>query len=213
MELLCPECLGELTTSDGRTARCTTHGGQYQILFCRAAPEAENRASDGETILAGVAGDPPPPAGMGVPCTNHPEIGAVHRCLTCGAPICGTCAFKFPGAVVVCPACAASPKSTFSPKRRNYLVASFVCAALATAFMAAVFAGAFAGTVHNESDAEALGMLMMVVILGTTIPGIALAVSARPPGRPAPLAVWVASIWNIAMLAGWLLLCLIGNLR
>ena len=35
MDMLCPECMGSLVSSDGQTAVCSTHGGRYQVLFSR----------------------------------------------------------------------------------------------------------------------------------------------------------------------------------
>ncbi len=213
MELVCPECMGPLATTDGKTARCTIHGGRYEILFSRSTPVADGRAAARE---AWSPSDPwtepvsPARASLGVPCIKHPAVDAMHRCRSCGAPICETCAFKFPGGVVVCPACAASPKSSLSPKRRTYLVLSFICATIATLFLGVVFSGALSNHVLNQHDAEALGVVILLVVLGTTIPGIALAASARLPRRPAPIAVWIASIWNILLLGGFFLLMLIG---
>lgn len=38
MEMICPECRGGLVSEDGRHARCTTHGGNFKILYHRPAP-------------------------------------------------------------------------------------------------------------------------------------------------------------------------------
>ncbi len=222
MELFCPECMGSLETIDGEMARCTTHGGEYHILFCReiyaaeidTAADAVTDAESGPTVVPdGISNKPSPLAGLNISCANHPSNNAVRRCVSCGTPICETCAFTFPGNVVVCPSCAVSPKTTLSPKRRSYLILSFICASIATLFMVALFGGAFEGMLQDESDLQVLGVIMMLVLLGSTVPGIALAVSARLPGRPSSIGIWIAMIWNSVLLAGFLLLCLIGNMQ
>lgn len=35
MELLCPECMGALEITHGGSARCTLHGGEFEIMFLR----------------------------------------------------------------------------------------------------------------------------------------------------------------------------------
>lgn len=262
MSLLCPECLAPLDTSDGRVARCTTHGGQYRILFLRGADAAapfevacpqcgrkyqvrveqvgkNARCQTCQTLFPiaiperfplnppGTPPDLPPPssgpgrAGAGsLPgvdpnapdCVNHPAIKSTRQCTSCGAPVCETCAFKFPPDLIVCPACAAAPRTALSPKRRAFLIWSFLCAGGATAFMAALLSGVFANAIHNEVDRQAFGTFFLVVVLGLTLPGIGLSAGARLPRQPTPVGVWIALIWNIVMLAAFMLLCLIGAL-
>ena len=45
-----------------------------------------------------------------------------------------------------------------------------------------------------------------------TIPGAALSVSARAPGRATPVAAWIALAWNLLLMGLMLLLCLVGLL-
>jgi hypothetical protein len=106
MELLCPECLAPLESRDGRTARCTTHGGEYQILFLRSPLPAPPR--DGNA--------PPPVLAEGAMCAQHASISASYACNDCGTPICGTCAFDEPDGSHLCPDCARR-RSTFGPPR------------------------------------------------------------------------------------------------
>lgn len=91
-ELLCPECMGTLELLEGDTARCTVHGGEYQVLFHRC---------------------PPPPAGnvppvlVAVPgmCANHPNLRAGYACRRCGTAICQICSFPQDDGTWLCPKC------------------------------------------------------------------------------------------------------------
>jgi hypothetical protein len=82
--MICPECLGTVETSDGKTAQCKTHGGEFQVLFSHWRPA-----------------DVPPliPAGMafalapGAMCAQHTKVSAVNVCADCGIAMCETCTF------------------------------------------------------------------------------------------------------------------------
>jgi len=90
MELICPKCLGLLATADGKSARCTTHGDEFQILFSHFKPPPPAR---------------PPPIPDSAPqlieflptrdarCVRHAELPATHICGNCGTSFCETCAF------------------------------------------------------------------------------------------------------------------------
>jgi hypothetical protein len=96
MELLCPECLGTLESRDGQTARCTTHGGEFEILFARhlfAAPPLDPNA-------------PPVILAEGACCVQHPSVAAAYACKDCGAAICATCDFTQADGSHLCPNCA-----------------------------------------------------------------------------------------------------------
>lgn len=113
MELLCPECLGALEALDGRTARCTVHGGEYTVLFNRwfqpppltptapAEPVPAREFSEGgrgsgppllEGTVRGVTGQLEP--APGIMCIEHVEVAAVAACQVCGRPMCTTCMFQ-----------------------------------------------------------------------------------------------------------------------
>jgi hypothetical protein len=118
MEMLCPECLGPLITSDGRTARCTLHGGEYRILFLRGQPAAEPVAA--ESLALPVEAAPKtvfesPPAMADSPyrspahevqvCVRHPDVETSVSCARCGVPICLTCRFPQADGTQLCPEC------------------------------------------------------------------------------------------------------------
>lgn len=315
MQMLCPECMGPLEMIDGGRARCTVHGGQYEVLFSRwvpaqaaAAGEVDQRGKPpaapgrvaapcpscgrewrvsaehvGKTVRCkdcqaafviavpqsepeayavapeackkhpgvtadyscGVCGAPicktcafaqpngqqfcpdcvaggrrAGPAAVvdfsergrlrGKECVNHPGVPAAHFCKACNAAVCETCTFKFPGNVYVCPACAASPSSALGPKQTKYLIGSFVCAVLAMLAVALMFI--MIPAAQGGGEAEALGAVMVFVVLGLSITGTALSAAARIPRQPTPVAVWIALIWNMILLVGVVLLCLVGAL-
>ena len=313
-EMLCPECMGPLETTDGKTARCTLHGGDYEILFSRLRaseplpdqgplqarrvapagegptrtkemmpseaaemlelspaeaaaflkssrppsriPEAPTASSgrcvrhpgkpakfacrsckalicetcafpqaDGSqlcpdcatakpprrsTVPSAAAG--PPKSLIGVMCVVHPEVQAARRCKVCRTPICETCTFSFPGRLNVCPKCATSADQGLTPKRRSYVVWSFVCAVVGTLGYLLLFAAAPLGLLENEADVAVFGVVSLIWILGSSITGVALAAAARIPGRPRPLSVWGCLIWNVVLLVGYGLLVLVGTL-
>jgi hypothetical protein len=101
MEMICPECMGTLETSDGQSALCATHGGEFRILFSHWRP----------------APPPPPsteePAPMtfqltpGAVCYQHASSPAACVCHECGTPICNTCAFEDSAGGQLCPNCIA----------------------------------------------------------------------------------------------------------
>jgi hypothetical protein len=304
-EMLCPECMGPLETADGKRARCTLHGGEYEILFSRsgvpagvatAGPSAAavppspqgaiavqcpkcgqlfklgpkfagrkvrctqcqepfdvpgarpssgavctrhpgnpakfacrkcgalicdtcaSAQADGSRLCpdcaaaSGPARTAPSAALVGVMCGNHPESQAARRCKVCRAPVCETCLFEFPGKVFLCPTCATSSDKGVTPKRMKYMVGSLVCAVMGTLGYVVLFGAIPMGLVRTESDLEALGVITMLWILGSAIPGVALASAARFPGRPRPASVWAALVWNVVLLAAFLLLIVVGNM-
>jgi hypothetical protein len=98
MELVCPDCRGELQISNGRTASCPLHGGVYDILFDRegeAVMKPAERPEDGKT------------------CEAHPRQAAVADCMACGKTLCGVCSFEV-GGRHYCSDCAVSGARTAS---------------------------------------------------------------------------------------------------
>jgi len=98
MEMYCPDCMGTLTTSDGKTARCDTHGGDYTILFSSWKPPAPV-----------VPDEPLSPVDFqfksGMMCHQHPAVSASFVCRNCGTPLCELCAFADEQGNRFCPGC------------------------------------------------------------------------------------------------------------
>lgn len=272
MELLCPECLGPLATTDGKNARCTVHGGSYRILFWREAPATPVRPMTGAMPLAGrlpadaspyaapapevrscprhpdvyaphtcsacmapmcgtcsfpqpgggqicpdcMAPAPvrmPPASRMleGVMCSRHPEVQAVVRCQACSKPVCATCDFCLPGQIHVCPDCASRTDHRMSRKRKTMLGWSFAMAVWATLGMGVLFSGMLAN-VQGRAEVEVLGMALGLMIMIPSLVGLALAVSTFDRRLSNPGVIWVAVVWNSLMVAGFLLLSIIGTL-
>jgi hypothetical protein len=95
MQLICPECLGALECQDDQSARCTIHGGSYQILFARV----------------------PVPSLVAVDktrCRQHPHLAAPFVCQHCGQAICDLCAFRDETGGTSCPECAPQHGATGS---------------------------------------------------------------------------------------------------
>lgn len=110
MELICPECLGALVPQPDGSARCQTHGGQYQVLFLRQAPAPPPPPPPTEE-----ASDTPPyvPT-VGAVCYQHSTVAAVFACRCCGKAICTTCAFREEFGTSLCPDCMAN-RSSYAP--------------------------------------------------------------------------------------------------
>jgi hypothetical protein len=51
MDIICPECLGEVVPATAATAKCRTHGGVFRILFRRDQP-ASDRIGNGRQAAA-----------------------------------------------------------------------------------------------------------------------------------------------------------------
>lgn len=111
MELLCPECLGPLATTDGKTARCTLHGGAYRILFWRQVPRAAPKPMPGSMpVMSRMPADASPyapPAPDMRACPRHPAVYAPYICADCMAPLCETCSFLQLDGRRLCPECMA----------------------------------------------------------------------------------------------------------
>ncbi len=264
MELLCPECLAPLESGDGRTARCATHGGQFEILFLRsplaAPPRAPNALSftlvpgamcaqhpsipaacactdcgtpvcgtcafdepDGSRLCPNCArrratfGPPKAAAGplvpAGVCCVQHPQLQATAQCKTCGAFMCDTCKFEVPGGICICPACAASPRTTLSPKRKKMLIGSYALAVWCTVVMGALMAGAFKGMVTDKDDEEMFGYVLMLILVAPAIVGISLGVGVMDRRLPNTMAMWIVTIWNGVILGAFILLMIVGIMK
>jgi len=109
MEMLCPECLGTLVSDDGQRAKCSVHGGEFQILFSRTAQPAWSSSLT----------PAPPPIIAAAPgmCVQHSNLKAAFVCSACSQPICSLCAFPREDGSRICPACAGDPGNSRSGPR------------------------------------------------------------------------------------------------
>ena len=265
MEMVCPECLGTLETTDGQSARCTTHGGQFQILFshwrsatlppvitsgpvfslepgamcaqhgkvaavhacsdCGAAmcQTCTFQDTDGTSLCAGcitarAAAPPPaafseplpPPIPQGVHCVQHRAVAATSQCKLCGAFMCATCDFTLPGNLHVCPPCATAPRSELSPRRKRCLWGSFGLAIFATVGMGVFLSGLLAGMGQTKEGESLLGILFSLFALVPALVGMGMGFSAIDKRLSNPMSLWVATIWNVVLVAVFVLLCVRG---
>ena len=214
MEMLCPECMGPLVSSDGQTATCRLHGGSYHILFSRyplvAPPPVPELQSDGGVDLAPVATITAQPI-PGVNCTQHPDVPAVFRCHSCHAPSCATCDFAFPGDIHLCPSCASNPRRQMSPRRKKLIPWSIGLAIFSMiGLVAMIVVGA---TLKNQVDAEAIGILGSWLSLLPALIGLALGVASREKRLATSGAVWIGIVGNGLVLLVWFVLIVVGLLN
>lgn len=204
--------------------RCSNHAempAEYACARCRAlvCSTCDFPQSDGSHLCprcaAGVTsaarGDPDFSAfggtsAPGVNCRFHPEVPASARCRACGAPVCVTCDFVFPGGVHCCPTCATATSRPLGSSRKALVGWSLAAAAWVTVMLALLLLGTFAEFVESPGGDMLIGMLILVPGLAGT--GLAFGSLDRRAGNP-PI-VWVTVIWNSITLAVWLALCVIG---
>ena len=98
MDLICPECSGQLVAASGESVRCSVHGGEYKVLVSRQ-PLVDPAA------VARAIAEPAIAAGQEQACAYHPQAWASWRCAGCGMAICETCVFTQPDGTKVCPSC------------------------------------------------------------------------------------------------------------
>jgi hypothetical protein len=203
MEMLCPECRGQLVTNDGIVAHCTLHPAVYQILFPPAVDQSAAGSVPPHLLTTGAAL-------YGVKCSQHPNVSAVSLCNVCRMPVCATCDFVLPGGVHLCPQCASTPQTTMSYKRRARSVWSIALGGWSTI----AFLAFFLGCLLSRSQ-EVLALLSLFFAVFCFIPvlvGLALGISAIERRQVNTWFVWVGIIWNAGVLGLIILLQLIGTL-
>jgi len=126
--------------------------------------------------------------------------------------MCDTCKFELPGGIQICPSCATTPRTTLSPKRKKMLIGSYALAAWCTLVMGALFAGVFQAMGKDKAAEQALGILLMFILLGPAIVGVALGVGVMDRRLPNTMAMWIATVWNGLILGGFILLMIVGIL-
>ncbi len=146
-------------------------------------------------------------------CTIHPTVAAQHTCKQCGAYICPTCAFTYPGGVYLCPACVNRPREGVGKSRKTQLTWAYILTAWATLGTAVVCSGVFAHSIHDQSDLEAFGIMISFFIFLPVLIGTGLSVSTLDRRLRNPASVWGAIIWSGILLLIWVLLIIIGSFK
>ena len=258
--MICPECLGAVETSDGMTARCRTHGGEFRVLFshwrsadvppvlppgmsyvvapgamCTQHPRVAAVSAcadcgiamcemcafdgaDGSKLCANCkirrgsvgAQEAAPAIPQDAHCVQHPSVSATRQCKLCGAFMCATCDFELPGNLHVCPSCATAPRAALSPRRKKLMWGSYAFAIFSTIGMAVLMSGALAGMAEGEAGQQVIGILFSLLVLAPGVTGMGMGLSAIDRRLSNPISLWIATIWNIALIGAFILLCIIG---
>jgi hypothetical protein len=92
------------------------------------------------------------------------------------------------------------------------MIGSFLLAVIATAGMALMMSGVFAQMGRSKEGEAALGYIFMLFGLLPALIGMALGFTAIDRRLANPLSLWIATIWNVVILACFLLLVIVGNI-
>ncbi|MHB9133172.1 MAG: hypothetical protein ACYDBB_19050 [Armatimonadota bacterium] len=216
MYMICPDCRGTMVALNEKKARCTMHGGQYDILFSRVtlvtpplAPSEDDAVSSEGLNQQKLTTLAPP----GLMCMWHPTVTATQCCQGCGALICSVCDFPTPQGGHVCPVCITKPASALADSRKKYqslliwgyVLPGFVTIMLVVLVVLAVVMG------DNGSALEVIGTLMGLSVPIPALIGIGLSVAALDKHSPYHGAAWGALIWNGILLSIFVLLVIIGS--
>lgn len=151
-----------------------------------------------------------PAVRAGVMCAQHPKVQSVQQCKRCGGFMCPTCDFSFPDDIHLCPTCVSKTEEGLSPRRKKFVIGSFALAAWSTLGMVCLVSGALSGLSSSEDDTAALGFALLLFVLGPTIAGLSLGISAKHSQMANPPSVWIAITWNAILFASFVVLMLIG---
>ncbi|MFC1840330.1 hypothetical protein ACFL1N_12165 [Thermodesulfobacteriota bacterium] len=202
MKIICPDCTASLKVIDDENVHCSPEcGGNFKVLFSRKKLEPETPEKEVDNQLAD-------PEVAGKMCSNHPGISAWTTCHRCQSPICKTCVFTFYEDYNLCPACASSSDNTMSPRRRKNMIKSFVFAGICTIFFIIFFIAM--QSIQDEAASEGIATVLGLIILITGITGMSFGFSALDKRLKNPVSLWFATIWNIALVGIYILLCIIG---
>jgi hypothetical protein len=146
----------------------------------------------------------------GTMCAQHPEVQAAEQCRCCGGFMCPTCDFSFPDDIHLCPTCASKSDDSLSPRRKKFMVWSFVLAAWSTVGMTCLVSGATSGMVRSKEDQEVLGWVLLIFVLGPAVTGLSLGLSAKRKQVGNPAWLWIAIVWNAILVASFVVLMVIG---
>ena len=144
----------------------------------------------------------------GVMCRTHGSVAAVRYCDKCGAPMCATCDFEFPGNVHLCPTCATAPRTEMSSKRKRrvyWALGLAIWSTVGTVVFLLVCAGA-----TSAQELEVIGNVAGLLVLMPLLVGLGLSLSCFEKNLSNPPIIWVASIWNGVVIAAWILLIIVG---
>jgi hypothetical protein len=146
------------------------------------------------------------------PCPRHPGMAATMFCSGCGKAVCATCDFSFEdGEVHLCPDCAVEPAPAgVASGRKTVVIASYVLALWGTVALPLLVALA---RTSRRTDAEALGMMLLFLVLAPALLGTGLGLSATERRLPNPGWLVGAWIWNAVVVALFLLLMVVGLTR
>ena len=183
------------------TCDFTFPGGVHLCPDCATAPGAR---------VGGFAVPVTPSLEPGVMCVTHPNVQAVVRCKTCGAAVCATCEFSFPGGIHLCPRCATAPKKALSGRRKTLVGVAYTFAVVATlGFVGMVMYAA--GGVHSRGDAEVVGQMILFFVMLPSFIGLIVGACAFEKRLGNTAAVWGAVVWNGLVLAVIVCLAIVGN--
>ena len=217
MEMYCPECMAPLTSTDGATAFCRTHGGNYQVLFARHSivippmPAVVSQGGAGPVLPPPISAQGVIPPVLGTRCVQHPDAPAVTLCHNCRAPACATCDFVFPGDIHLCPSCASNSRPQMSSGRRKLIPWSIGLALLGIAGLVGMVVLASAS--HNKESATAIGAGAMLVSFWPALIGLGLGVASMEKRLRTPGTVWIGIIGNALVVAIWILLMIVGAMK
>jgi hypothetical protein len=87
-DMICPDCMGALATTDGKSARCRVHGGTYRVLFWRgmSAPAVPSTAMPAAAPAPMPGPDVDSPAGDAATRTLNLSPGEFLAAKTAAAP-------------------------------------------------------------------------------------------------------------------------------
>ena len=154
-----------------------------------------------------------PSVRAGMMCVQHSQVQATQQCRRCGAFMCPTCDFSFPGGIHFCPICVSKTDDGLSGRRKKLMIWSYVLAAWSTVGMTCVVSGALSGLARTKADRAALGWVLLIFVLGPAITGLSLGMTARRTKGSNPPPLWIAIIWNAILVTSFVVLMLIGNAR
>jgi hypothetical protein len=204
---VCAECCYTLPNGSVCCKACYHNTKAATPSVTAPPPVSSLKLAVSEPVTRETPRTTPPPGGG---CIQHPHVMPVARCNVCGAASCSTCDFVFPPNLHFCPVCVVSATGVISPRRKKYLIAAYVLAACSSLGFIGFIGGAAAGLTEGGAEV-ALGILLLLFVGVPSIVGTAMGMSAKRPGGPNPISVWIAFIWNALILGGFGLMIIIGN--